>query len=135
MILEAVTPRKEAMQAVNGLQVGPAPPPAREVFRDKEEQKPVRETQAEATTASESEEPNEELLKDVLEVLKEHAQETAPMRDIGFEYGFHEGTGRMTVTMVDKDTDEVIREIPPERLLDMMSKMEELVGILFDAKA
>ena len=135
MILEAVTPRKDAMQAGNGLQVGPALPSVREVPKNREEKASVREALAESALNSTQEEPNEELLKDVLEVLKEHASESISMRNVGFEYGFHEGTGRMTVTVVDKDTEEVIREIPPERLLDMMSKMEELVGILFDAKA
>lgn len=134
MILEAVTPRKEVLQAERGLQVGTAPPPVREVSRKQEEPVPVREAPPEMAQ-EETEEPNEDLLKDVLEVLKAHTAENASMSNIGFEYGVHEGTGRMTVTVVDKDTDEVIREIPSERILDLMSKMEELVGILFDAKA
>jgi flagellar protein FlaG len=31
--------------------------------------------------------------------------------------------------------DEVIREIPPEKILDMVAKMMELAGILVDEKA
>ncbi|MBI9074751.1 MAG: flagellar protein FlaG [Desulfatibacillum sp.] len=134
MILEAVTPRKESMQVVKGLQVAPAPPPVKEVPKAREEKKPVREEPV-GDTYEAKEAPKEELLKGMLEVLKDHTSENISMRNIGFEYGFHEGTGRMTVTMVDKDTDEVIREIPSERLLDLVNKMEELVGVLFDAKA
>jgi len=32
------------------------------------------------------------------------------------------------------DTDEVIREIPPEKSLDMLQKMLEMAGILVDEK-
>ncbi len=129
MSLEAVVPRKESMQANSGPMAGTAPPPVREVFKTKVPKPVVQEVPAEKKPPEEDH--GEELLKDMLEVMKDHTS----MRDVGFDYGFHEGTGRMTVTMIDKETDEVIREIPSERILDLMSKMEELVGVLFDAKA
>jgi flagellar protein FlaG len=35
---------------------------------------------------------------------------------------------------VDNDTKEIIREIPPEKTLDMISKMWELAGLVVDEK-
>jgi len=36
------------------------------------------------------------------------------------------------MTVVDKETGEMIREVPPQQVLDLMAKIEELMGILFD---
>ena len=38
------------------------------------------------------------------------------------------------VKVIDKDTDEIIREIPSEKVLDMVAKMWELNGLLVDEK-
>ena len=50
----------------------------------------------------------------------------------GFAYDFHEPTNRIIVRVIDRDTDEVIREIPPEKILNATEKMLELVGVIFD---
>jgi flagellar protein FlaG len=36
--------------------------------------------------------------------------------------------------VINRDTDELIREIPAEKVLDMAAKLDEMIGILFDAK-
>lgn len=51
-----------------------------------------------------------------------------------FKYSYHEKTKRVIVRVVDRSTDDVIREIPPENTLDAAAKMMELVGILVDEK-
>ena len=50
------------------------------------------------------------------------------------EFKYHEQTNRIMITVRDRDTDEVIREIPPEKMLDMVAKTLELAGILVDEK-
>lgn len=50
------------------------------------------------------------------------------------EYSYHKKTNRVSIKVIDRDTDEVIREIPPEKSLDMLQKMWELAGILVDEK-
>ena len=47
-------------------------------------------------------------------------------------YGIHEGTNRVTIKIVDKDTKEVIKELPPEKTLDMIAKVWEIAGIMVD---
>lgn len=49
-------------------------------------------------------------------------------------FGIHEGTNRVTIKIVDKDTKKVIKELPPEKTLDMIAKMWEMAGILVDEK-
>lgn len=51
------------------------------------------------------------------------------------EFSVHEATNRVMVKVLDRDTDEVLREIPPEQMLDLVAKLQELVGLLVDKKA
>ena len=50
------------------------------------------------------------------------------------EYSYHKETNRVSIKVLNADTDEVIREIPPEKSLDMLQKMWEMAGILVDEK-
>lgn len=50
------------------------------------------------------------------------------------EFGYHEATRRITIKIKDKDTDEVIKEIPSEKALEMLEKAWEMAGILVDEK-
>ena len=50
------------------------------------------------------------------------------------EFGYHEATRRITIKIKDKDTDEVIKEIPSEKALEMLEKAWEIAGILVDEK-
>lgn len=49
-------------------------------------------------------------------------------------FGIHDATNRVTIKIVDKDTKEVIKEIPPEKTLEMIAKVWEMAGILVDEK-
>lgn len=49
-------------------------------------------------------------------------------------FGIHEGTNRVTIKIVDKNTKETIKELPPEKTLDMIAKVWEIAGILVDEK-
>lgn len=49
-------------------------------------------------------------------------------------FGIHDATNRVTIKIVDKETKEVIKELPPEKTLDMIAKAWELAGILVDEK-
>lgn len=51
-----------------------------------------------------------------------------------FEYRIHEKTREIMVKVIDSDTKEVIREIPPEKVLDMVAKMLEMAGIIVDER-
>ena len=48
--------------------------------------------------------------------------------------GINDGTTRVMLKTVDKDTKEVIKEFPPEETLDMIEKVWELAGIMVDER-
>lgn len=50
------------------------------------------------------------------------------------EFSYHEPTKRVSIKIIDKETDEVIREVPPEETLNMIEKIWELAGIMVDEK-
>lgn len=52
----------------------------------------------------------------------------------GLKIRVHEGTGNIMVQVTSHNGSKVIREIPPEELLDLAARMEELAGTLFDEK-
>ena len=49
-------------------------------------------------------------------------------------FGIHEDTNRVTIKIVDKSTKEVIKELPPEKTLDMIARVWEMAGILIDER-
>ena len=49
-------------------------------------------------------------------------------------FGFHDDTNRVTIKIVDKSTKEVIKELPPEKTLDMIARVWEMAGILIDER-
>ncbi len=50
------------------------------------------------------------------------------------EFSYHKGTRRVSIKVFDKESDEIIREIPPEKSLEMLQKMWELAGLFVDKK-
>lgn len=54
--------------------------------------------------------------------------------DREFTHSVHKKTGQFMVKLIDRKTKEVIREIPPEKTLDMVAKLWELAGIFVDEK-
>lgn len=49
-------------------------------------------------------------------------------------WGVHEDTNRVTIKLVDKQTREVIKEFPPDKTLDMISRVWEMAGLMVDEK-
>lgn len=88
---------------------------------------------------------NQEQLSDegipIQEVSKEKVENA--IRDINAkirpthtecQFSYHEATKRISIKVLDQASGEVIREIPPEKTLDMIAKTLELAGILVDEK-
>ena len=72
---------------------------------------------------------------------KQHAQIKKAVEDINKKavnseaiFGIHEATNRVTIKIVDKDTKKVIKELPPEKTLDMIAKVSEMAGLMVDEK-
>nr|WP_237392024.1 flagellar protein FlaG [Paenibacillus dendrobii] len=52
-----------------------------------------------------------------------------------FEISVHKGTHAIMVKVFNKETGDLIREIPQEKLLDVAASMMEMNGLIIDKKA
>ncbi len=50
------------------------------------------------------------------------------------QFELHDKLDRYYVKLVDRETKELVREIPPEKMLDMYAQMAEFMGFLVDEK-
>lgn len=50
------------------------------------------------------------------------------------EFSYHDEINRMSIRVVDKETNEVIKEIPPEESFKAIEKLWEIAGLLLDEK-
>lgn len=48
------------------------------------------------------------------------------------QYRIHEGTDRIMVRLIDTESQDVIREIPPEKMLDLVAEIWKRVGLVVD---
>lgn len=69
-----------------------------------------------------------EALKKAAEEIKRNSKNSEAV------FGVHDGTNRITIKIIDKDTKEVIKEYPPEKTLDMIAKVWEMAGLMVDEK-
>lgn len=70
---------------------------------------------------------NEQIKKAVENINKNYGNTEAV-------FGIHDGTNRVTIKIVDKETKKVIKEFPPEKTLDMIEKVWEMAGLMVDEK-
>lgn len=71
--------------------------------------------------------------KAVIDAIKK-ANKKLDGGDREFEFTVHEKTKQIVVKIIDKQTHEVIREIPQEKILDMIASMCEMAGLMVDEK-
>ncbi|WP_061320799.1 flagellar protein FlaG [Clostridium botulinum] len=56
-------------------------------------------------------------------------------QDIRLEYEIYGKFRDLTIRLIDTKTKEVIKEIPPRKIIDMVAKLCEMAGVLIDEKA
>ncbi|MFS0817747.1 flagellar protein FlaG [Lysinibacillus sp. 1P01SD] len=78
-------------------------------------------------------ENNDEMRVKVQEAVKK-MNEMLEVNNSASKFKYHEGLERYYVTVVNKDTDEVVKEIPPKKLLDAFYEMQKMLGMIVDEK-
>ena len=79
-------------------------------------------------SANENKQPTNEQIKKAVEAMNKKMGNSEAV------FGIHDATNRVTIKIVDKETKEVIKELPPEKTLDMIAKVWEMAGILVDER-
>ena len=105
--------------------------------------KPVKETEAAVFGKKEDKEDSRKKKSEGPAELdpgavREMAEKTQAYLDdlrIKLDFEVYEETGDMVIRIFNRETEELLREIPPENLLELHEKVAELRGVLFDQKA
>lgn len=77
---------------------------------------------------AQQQQPSQEQLKKIIEQINKKANNSE------VQFGVHEKTNRITIKIIDKETKETIKELPPEKTLDMIAKAWELAGLMVDER-
>ena len=64
--------------------------------------------------------------------MAEMMNESARWAHKRLRFRVHEDTERLMVQVIDAETDEVIREIPPSEVLDLVARIHEMIGLFID---
>ncbi|NLI78334.1 MAG: flagellar protein FlaG [Candidatus Riflebacteria bacterium] len=86
-----------------------------------------------AKAAQEQQDPQKQ--REAIEEAVEKMNKTAVIFDRSLRFQIHDKTKSTMVAVVDAMTDRVIREIPSKEVLDLFSKMQDYLGMIFDKKA
>ena len=76
---------------------------------------------------------NEETKNRVQEAVKK-MNEMLEVNESHSKFMYHEGLDRYYVTIVDRETEEVVKEIPPKKLLDAFYEMQKMLGMIVDER-
>lgn len=87
------------------------------------------------STFSNQPDPRKDTLsKEYLEAVTIDASEAIATVNTQLHFRVHEGTGRPLIQLVESGTNEVVREIPPEKMLDIVAGIWEWAGLIVDRK-
>lgn len=93
------------------------------------ENRPGLQTQEKAELPAEKRYSKQELEKEI-DVLNKWMQS----RETHLKFTLHEELNEYYVQIINDQTNEVIREIPSKKVMDMVAQMNEIVGFLIDEK-
>lgn len=82
----------------------------------------------------EEEQETKEPSKNTIDSVVSEANQKMRLTKTRCEYSYDEPTKRVSIKVYDKDSDTLIREVPPEKSLEMLQKMWEIAGIIVDEK-
>ena len=54
------------------------------------------------------------------------------LNDVELHFSVHKPSGKIVITVTEKSSGKLIREIPSSEILQIVAKMDEMVGVIFD---
>jgi len=123
-----------SVSGMRGADVPEADPPEAAV---REAQAPLVNTAADAAKAKAAEQKpqHEPLTEEQTAYLTEQLNEIMRNINVNLQFQYHKEVNFMSVRMLDKKTGEVLREIPPEAMVEHMIKVHDWIGAFLDKTA
>ena len=130
VVIGAMTQDNAAGTAAQRQEQSGALAPA-ESLQDNQQDEELGVQEAVEANAQKKEEPKEE---DMQEMMKE-LNELMSRINCNLEFSYHKEVNVMSVKMIDKATNEVIKELPPEEMIDNMIQAKDWIGAFLDKNA
>lgn len=130
VVIGAMTQDNAAGTAAQRPENSGAAAPA-ESLQDNQQEEKMGVQEAVEANAQKKEEPKEE---DMQEMMKE-LNELMSRINCNLEFSYHKEVNVMSVKMIDKATNEVIKELPPEEMIDNMIQAKDWIGAFLDKNA
>ncbi len=108
-------------------------PPAQETDRSNAQRELIRQQQKENRANQAAVESEAGQLREVEEALMK-LNDTAEAMQLSLRFLMHEGSERWMVQVVDIQQDEIVREMPPENVLNVVAQIQSLIGVLLDER-
>jgi len=118
----------------------PQPNAAESSVQDSPQQTAMNETSA-ADAAQKQEQDaraqaqHEPLTEEQTSFITEQLNEIMRNIDVNLQFQYHKEVNFMSVRMLDKKTGEVLREVPPEAMVEHMIKVHDWIGAFLDKTA
>ncbi|MBU2549678.1 MAG: flagellar protein FlaG [Proteobacteria bacterium] len=94
-----------------------------------------RPAQPESNPVPEKAAPAEPAVTVQVERAIQEIQDFAAEHDVNLNFSVHKATGRTVIKVIESETKQVLREIPPEEILKMVESLEKMAGVLLSTKA
>ena len=91
--------------------------------------------QSKEEDAAESADDKEPMDEKSVSFMTQELNELMSKINCNLEFQYHKDVNMMSVKMLDKKTHEVIKEVPPEEMLEQMAKAREWLGAFLDKNA
>lgn len=86
------------------------------------------------SATQETENENRKVSKSTIDSTVSETNSKIKMANTQLQYSIDDETQRISIKIIDKNTEEVIREVPPEETLEAIKKIWEIAGIIVDEK-
>ena len=86
-------------------------------------------------TGREGESSVDDISRESLEQAIDELNHAVSVLNHRINFSIDEETGRLMAKVIDAQTNEVIKQIPPERVMAFVRRFQEFIGLLLDEKA
>jgi flagellar protein FlaG len=93
----------------------------------------ARQQREQARTEQAAVQTDKSMLEEIEEAVMK-LNDTAEAMQVSLRFLMHKESERWMVQVVDTRQDEIIREIPPEKVLNVVAQIQSLIGILLDER-
>ena len=107
--------------------------PLQESERSEAQQSRVQQQQKDNRARQPEIDTDKGMLQEVEEAVRK-LNDTAEAMNLDLRFQLHEDSDRWMVRVVDIHEDEIVREIPPEKVLNVVAQIQSVLGVLLDER-